>query len=162
MLRKFLVLVVMMLSLATVGCAQSARMVQAQTANSIAVSANEMLPWLLETYNKEGMDALRAVKAAGGDREDAIMAINDIKRAWKPRWQAWKSLQLAHDKWATVLEEGADTTTALRELKEAYCRLRQIFPRKLPAIPLGIIKCEEPKDQESSSNALTKVLFLFD
>jgi len=153
MLRKFVVLLVVLLSLGSMGCSSQARIVQAQTANAIAQSTNDMLPWILESYNEDGMDALKAVKAAGGGRLEAVAAINDVKRAWKPVWQAWDSLQLAHDKWATMLEEGADTTTALRELKDAYCKFRLIFPKKLPVIPLGIIKCEEQKDEQGSSGS---------
>jgi hypothetical protein len=151
-LRKIFILVAVLLSLVSMGCSSGARVIQAQTANAIAGSANGMLPLLLDKYDEEGMTVLRAVKDAGGNREDALAAIEEVKRKWKPVWLAWDTLQLAHDRWATLLEKGSDTSTALKELKSAYCRLRAIFPSELPVIPLGIVQCEEQEKEDESGS----------
>lgn len=133
------------------GCTNAQLVIQAQTANVIASSANALLPVMLERYNAEGMDELQKVKMAGGTIHDAREAIQRVKMKWKPIWQAWESLQIAHDKWATILESGGDTKKVLGELKTAYCELREVFPGDLPAIPLGVVKCKEKSDEQGSS-----------
>jgi hypothetical protein len=114
---------------------------QARVADGIAVAANAALPMLVEHYRQEGYAALQGVKDRGGNVDDANKAIGIVKDRWRPIWNAWASLAIAQNGWASVLESGADPTKAIAELKNAYCELMAVWPNDIPAIPLAPLRC---------------------
>jgi hypothetical protein len=124
-----------------VSCTPSARQIQAQTANALAVSANASLPVVVEQFRQ---DSLRAIDQSKTEPE-ARQKLAAIDARYEPIWKAWEALRLAQDGWATVLENGLDTLAAFLSLKGAYCGLLSLWPKEIPAIPLAPIVC--PKGQ---------------
>ena len=121
------------------GCGLTGRQVQAETATAIATTGNAALPILVERYRQQG---LRAVDQADTE-EKARAETARVDREWAPIWKAWATLRLAQDVWATALEKGGDTGAALGALREAYCGLEAVWPKDIPAIPLGPVVCGE-------------------
>lgn len=119
------------------GCGLTGRQVQAQAATAIAQAANATLPILVERFRQQG---LRAIDKA--DTENKARAeLARIDSEWAPIWKAWATLRVAQDAWATALEKGGDTAAALGALREAYCGLEAVWPKDIPAIPLGPVAC---------------------
>ena len=137
-----LLVVATMLMSSVFGCTDSALQVQAQVANGVAQAANAGLPLLVDRYRNQGFSEMEAVKGRGGTEEEARAAIARVEAEWDPVWKAWDTLQLAQNKWATVIETGGNTLVALAQLKDAYCKLRLVWPKGLPAIPLAPLRCE--------------------
>jgi hypothetical protein len=127
----------------TSGCPDFSRQIQAQTANGIANGANAALTILQERYRQEGLAVLTEVHRSGGTEAEARAELQKVIDKWKPIWQAWETLRVAEDAWATAIEQGGDTAAVLAAMKKAYCGLMQLWPESIPAIPLAPIKCEE-------------------
>lgn len=137
------VLFVFMMAMLTQGCVDPARQIQAQAANSVAQAANAALPILIERYRQDGFRALDKLKASGGTAKDVPATLEAVKAKWAPVWDAWKALVVAQDAWADALEAGGDTAASLEVLKGAYCGLRGVWPKDIPAVPLAPLKCPE-------------------
>jgi len=130
------------ITLAFSGCPDGALQIQAQTANAVAHAANAVMPVLVAQYRQDGLEAIQAVKEAGGTADDARAAIAAVKTKWEPVLRAWESLRVAQDTWATVLEAGGDTAAALAGLHVAYCGLQKVWPEDIPVVPLALVRCE--------------------
>lgn len=125
-----------------IGCTNPAIQIQAHTADSIAEAANSTLPMLIQRYREEGFRELERLKAEGGaTQDDANAALAVVKARWKPIWAAWDALSVAQDAWADALETGGALGPPLKALKEAYCQLRAVWPKDIPAVPLAPLRC---------------------
>jgi len=129
-----------LLLLSTISCGLSQRQVHAQAANDIAVAANGALPILLERYELAGDKAI----AKANTEAEAEAAIAQIKADWKPVWDAWETLRITQDAWATALKDDGDTAATLKALGEAYCGLTAVWPKHIPVMPLDPLQCEAP------------------
>ncbi len=149
-------IVVMVISLVTAlsGCGNAALQIQVQAANGVATAANAGLPILIERYDQEGIDAIMAVKKVGGTKDDSRAAAATVKAKWDPVWRAWETLKVAQDAWAGALESGGDTSAALGQLKGAYCGLKEVWPKEIPAVPLGPMKCPDPAPVQPAPSAV--------
>jgi len=141
-MKRLLWVLLLALTVLLCGC-ENANQVQAQTANGIAQAANASLPILLQRMQEEGIAELKAVLARGGDREDAEAAAARVDAAWEPIWKAWDALRVAQGRWAAVIEEGGDLTSALSEMVGAYCDFKAIWPGSIPAMPLAPLRCSD-------------------
>lgn len=124
-------------------CSSATLQVESRVADGVAVAGNTALPILVERYRDEGIDAILAVKHAGGSADEARAAVDAVKARWAPVWTAWDALAAAQDGWATAIEQGGDASAALGGLKAAYCSLLFSWPKDVPAAPLAPISCGE-------------------
>jgi hypothetical protein len=138
-------------AIGTVGCSDPFRQVQIHTADSVAEAANAALPILVERYRQEGFRAIDAVKASGGNADDAKAAVEAVRAKWAPIWKAWETLSVAQDAWADALESGGDGGATVEALKEAYCGLRGVWPDDIPAVPLAPLRCPAAMDTGPSA-----------
>lgn len=137
------------------GCTPSALPAQARMASTLALGANEVLPWLESAYRAEG---LRAIDTARTERE-ATVALEQVRQRWRPVWGlcaddeagpthhchdgAWPALVTAQDAWAKALERQAtgaalDTATLdllFRGIRAAYCDLKTALPTGVALAP---------------------------
>lgn len=128
------------LALVLAACDMTALQIQAQTANAVAIGANAALPTLVNRYRQEGLDVIAGAKT----RAEAEASLARVRAAWAPVWRAWDTLRVAQDSWATALERGGDTAAALASLKQAYCGLLRVWPKQIPALPVGPLRCAAP------------------
>jgi hypothetical protein len=137
-MMRYLYVCVIFLALLT-GCSDLARQVQIQTADAVAQGANAALPMLIERYRSSGNAIIESAETRGA----AEVALADLKESWAPVWEAWDGLAVAHAAWARALEtEEESLVVALEALKEAYCRLRERWPKEIPAVPIVPVSCE--------------------
>lgn len=132
---------VLAIVLVATGCGASARQIQAQVGHTIGESANQALPILVNRYEKMGDDILAELKARGATKSEARSAIEGHKANWEPIWKAWDSLQIAQNGFADALESGGSIMDYLSELRQAFCELRAVWPKEIPAIPLAPVVC---------------------
>lgn len=129
---------------AMTGCSNMGMQIQVRTADSIAEAGNSALPILVERYQAEGDRVLQRLKGNGrATQSDARATIDKVKAKWKPIWDAWDALAAAQNAWAETLENDGDTGAALSSLKGAYCDLRKVWPKEIPAVPLGPLRCAQ-------------------
>lgn len=107
-------------------------------AQALATAANALLPILIDAMEQEGNIAIDKASS----RQEAEDALAAIEKSWEPIWEKWKLLVVAQDAWARTIEGGGDTTEALAALKKAYCGLMAIYPKSIPAAPIGLVTCE--------------------
>ncbi len=118
-------------------CDMSGRQVQAHTANAISQGANSALPILIERYRSQGLKVIEEAST----REGAEAQLAAVRQRWAPVWASWEACRLAHGSWAEALEAGGDTVAALGAMKRAYCELHRVWPKTIPALPLGALGC---------------------
>lgn len=136
-MRWFWLLLVLLL---TSGCSAAAVRAQAQVADTVAVSANALLPMLVSAFRQQGLDAIARVKDAGGTKAEALEALQEVEAEWRPVWLTWESLRSAHGTWADELEAGGAGTATLTSAREAYCALLAVWPSGLVA-PVPVVQC---------------------
>jgi len=136
---KLASLTVLLVVLFWLGCGSSARALQAKAADAAARGANAALPVLVESYRHQGLTAIDAATTPA----EAKASLAGVEAKWKPVWEAWKAVGIAHDGWAKVLESGGDEAAAFEAVRRAFCGLRSLPPAKdsLPQIPA--IVCQE-------------------
>lgn len=126
-----------------VGCGPKAVEVQARMANTVAVVMNSTSPLLIKQEQSEGDAAIDAAK----DKAAARAAVADIKERWQPVWDAYDAVRIAQGHWATALEQGGDTATALTQLKGAFCDFKGKLPGGITLPPeVTAIVCEVGHD----------------
>jgi hypothetical protein len=145
MAKPLIRLLFCLLVILCLGCHEAGLAVQARTSDAVALSANAALPILVESFRRDGLDAIARVKDVGGSVDDARDAVTDVEERWMPVWKAWEGLRVAQDAWATAVELGGDTTACLIALRDAYCGLRRVWPPSVPAMPLSVVRCPEGK-----------------
>lgn len=151
------------LAVIVVSCSPTALQIQAQTANSIALAANDLLPVIVRAYTAEGV----AVIQASTNRQSAVSALEQVRIRWQRVWGseidgspctgvgnnagtpcrngAWQGLMASEDAWAVALEKQIagqpfDLSAAARmanDLHTSYCALRG-------AVPSGITLPDPP------------------
>ena len=92
--------------IAGVRCTSSGLAAQAAAANTIAEALNHAAPVVLDTAEREALDAGRAAAArcmsldAGvGCRGEAHAAYHDARAKWRAVAVAWDAVAVAHDEW---------------------------------------------------------------
>lgn len=142
-MNRLLVLFAAILSLVMTGCPGFWSVVQdpidVAAANGVADVANASLPMMVELFNQDGYRAIEKAKT----KEEATAAIVVVEAKWKPVWQAWHTLKIAHDAWVNVINSDGDTTEVLSALKDAYCGLLDVWPKQIPVVPMGAFSCGE-------------------
>lgn len=131
-----LLVIVVYMAIALVGCSAPARQIEAEVATGIAMGANASLPSLVSLEDREGRDEI----AVAQTRPEAESRLDAVRERWAPIWQGWKTFSIAHEAWAEALENGGDTTAALAALKKAFCGLVKVWPKSLalPAVPFAV------------------------
>jgi hypothetical protein len=102
------------------GCASSQPQ-QAAALTAVARQVNASQTVLLRTYEAEGLAAIQAAAT----REEAEAALRGVRERWRPIWAAVDTFSVAHDAWATSVENGGafDAT----ELLASYCALQPVL-----------------------------------
>lgn len=120
-----------LLFLALVSCSPSARNIQVQTANAVAVAANAAAPLIVAAYKKEGVacidDSPTLVEA------DACLTKLEFKYG-KVRI-AWMGMRRAQLEWSEALERSdAKISDYMVSMEHAYCDLSKELP-SVPKVP---------------------------
>ena len=96
-------------------CGPRAQVVAAQT---VATVANAAIDPLMTAYEAEGDAAIQNAQTV----EELMSAIPTVQERWEPLWQALRAFAIAHDAWATALEQGQEGD--LEAVQAAWCALR--------------------------------------
>jgi hypothetical protein len=133
--RSSIVFLVLLAGMPLLGCGPSSLQAQAVVAATLAKATNTALPGLVAIYQAEG----EAVINSAGNAEEALAALAEIRKQWRPIWEAWDVWQTAHDAWATAIEQGTESLQFWTAMRAAYCELRGALAGRveLPDMPVA-------------------------
>ncbi len=120
-----------LLLLALVSCSPSARNIQVQTANAVAVAANKAAPLIVEEYRKAGVNCVDKAETL----LDADVCLTQLESKYGKVKIAWMGMRRAQIEWADALKSGSPKISDfMNGMEHAYCDLVHEMP-KLPTVP---------------------------
>ena len=115
MTRAFKSIILATLLVLCCTCGPKAQVVAADT---VATVANAAIDPLLTAYEADGNAAIQNAQTV----EELMLAIPATRERWEPVWAALRVFAIAHDAWATALEQGQEGDLAA--VQAAWCALR--------------------------------------
>ncbi len=112
-------------------CSPSARNIQVQTANAVAVAANKAAPLIVEEYRKAGVDCVDNSETI----LDADVCLTQLENKYSKVKIAWMGMRRAQIEWADALKSGSPKISDFMiGMEHAYCDLVHEMPT-LPTVP---------------------------
>lgn len=122
-------LALLLLSLSA--CSPSARNIQVQTANAVAVAANKAAPLIVEEYRKAGVACVDNSETILG----ADVCLTQLESKYGKVKIAWMGMRRAQIEWADALKSGSPKISDFMiGMEHAYCDLVHEMPT-LPTVP---------------------------